>query len=173
MFYHSFPIHLHNTLRLFLVEVSYNGVFGSRFIQSLVYLMRNLVCEEDFEEIVKKVQLVSNIRECKKIKYTVPWFFQSIAQQQTYYSSVLQINHLNAVSEPEIVEYTSSFTKKLSFNPWKPTNLHFFDIMFSKYRKNKPGATAMWITFDEYNLFSVVKFWWRTIEFFKFCMCFG
>lgn len=63
------------------VEVSYNGVFGSRFIQSLVYLMRNLVCEEDFEEIVKK------------------------------------INHLNAVSEPEIVEYTSSFTKKLFFNP--------------------------------------------------------
>lgn len=56
MFYRSFPIHLHNTLRLFLVEVSYNGVFGSRFIQSLVYLMRNLVCEEDFEEIVKKVQ---------------------------------------------------------------------------------------------------------------------
>lgn len=63
------------------VEVSYNGVFGSRFIQSLVYLMRNLVCEEDFEEIVKK------------------------------------INHLNVVSEPEIVEYTSSFTKKLFFNP--------------------------------------------------------
>uniref|UniRef100_A0A8W8KFG8 Caspase-2 n=1 Tax=Magallana gigas TaxID=29159 RepID=A0A8W8KFG8_MAGGI len=63
------------------VEVSYNGVFGSRFIQSLVYLLRNLVCEEDFEEIVKK------------------------------------INHLNVVSEPEIVEYTSSFTKKLFFNP--------------------------------------------------------
>lgn len=40
---------------VFSVEVSYNGVFGSRFIQSFVYLMRNLVCEEDFEEIVKKV----------------------------------------------------------------------------------------------------------------------
>lgn len=63
------------------VEVSFNGVFGSRFIQSLVYLMRNLVCEEDFEEIVKKINL------------------------------------LNAVSEPELVEYSSSFTKKLFFNP--------------------------------------------------------
>lgn len=52
-----------------------------------------------------------------KLKYTVPWFFQSIVQQQTDYCSVSQINHLNAVSEPEIVEYTSSFTKKLFFNP--------------------------------------------------------
>ncbi|XP_061189606.1 caspase-6-like [Saccostrea echinata] len=63
------------------VAVSYHGVFGSRFIQSFVYLMRNLAFKEDLEEIVKK------------------------------------INHLNSVSEPEIVEYASSFTRKLFFNP--------------------------------------------------------
>lgn len=51
-----FPPYTHVILSVvFSVEVNYNGVFGSRFIQSLVYLMRNLVCEEDFEEIVKKV----------------------------------------------------------------------------------------------------------------------
>ncbi|XP_062588009.1 caspase-6-like isoform X2 [Saccostrea cucullata] len=63
------------------VEVDYHGVFGSRFIQSFVYLMRNLAFKEDFEEIVKKINL------------------------------------LNSVSEPEIVEYASSFSRKLFFNP--------------------------------------------------------
>nr|XP_022286252.1 caspase-6-like [Crassostrea virginica] len=63
------------------VEVRYGGAFGSRFIQSFVYLMRNLACEEDFQEIVTK------------------------------------INPLNATNEPEIVQYASSLTKRLFFNP--------------------------------------------------------
>ncbi|XP_048770132.1 caspase-6-like [Ostrea edulis] len=63
------------------VAVSYHGIFGSRFIQSFVYLMRNLAFNEDFEEIVRK------------------------------------INHLNSVSEPEIIKFASSFSRRLFFNP--------------------------------------------------------